>query len=157
MSISRFVWSNKRVSFVLTLTLLAGAVVPAFAAASTPEEQLVDEVKNGPLQKIGPWLANLYQEYQRSGNKKAFATKNPVLKLSSGKVGVDLYANDPAALKTSLTAMGATNIRSLGRLVSAEVPVSALGQLAGLASAEVCKRCARHKSRGFARQSREPG
>jgi hypothetical protein len=116
-------------NILVTFTLLA-SVVPALAAASTPEQQLVDEVKNGPLNKIGPWLANLYDEYRLSSNKKAFSTRNPVLKLSAGKVGVDLYANDAAALKSSLAALGATNVQSLGQLVSAQVPVSALSQLA---------------------------
>jgi len=108
----------------------------AVAATSTPEEKLVDSVKNGPLQKIGPWLANLYEEYQQSPNKKAFSTTNPVLKVHGDKVGVDMYANDPTSLSSSLASLGAENINAAGPLISAQVPVSALGKLAALSSLE---------------------
>ena len=121
---------------VLLLAVAIGSVYPAFAVPVTAEEQLTDVVKNGPLQKIGPWLANLYQEYQKSNNKKSFATQNPALKVSGGKVAVELYANDPAGLQRSLATMGATVITAKGPLISAQVPVSALGDLAGLASLE---------------------
>jgi len=71
-----------RAAFLLAASMLLGATVQAIAASpSTPEERLVDSVKNGPLQKIGPWLANLYNEYQQSPNKDAFTTTNPVLKV----------------------------------------------------------------------------
>jgi hypothetical protein len=132
MSIPKLVWPRSSVAFLLVA--LFAAVAPASATASTPEQDLLDAVKNGPFQKIGPWLANLYDEYQRSSNKRAFVTKNPAVKVSDGRVGVDLYANDPAALKSSLAAMGATKIQAKGPLVSAQVPVSALGQLAALPS-----------------------
>ncbi len=47
-------------------------------------------------------------------------------------VGVDLYANDAAGLQRSLAQLGARNVKVHGPLVSAQVPVSALGQLAAL-------------------------
>jgi hypothetical protein len=123
-------------SLVLVLGLVVMSARPATAAPGSPEEDLVQAVKSGPFQKIGPWLANLYKEYQQSPNKKAFTTRNPVLKVRGGKVGVDLYANDPAGLQSSLAALGATNIKAKGPLVSAQVPVSALAQLAALPSLE---------------------
>src|SRR5689334_4572348 len=123
-----------RLSLVLAATAIVGVSYSALAQTTTPEQQLTNAVKNGPLQKIGPWLANLYQEYQQSNSKASFATKNPVLKVAGGKVGVDLYAIDPAALKSSLAAMGANVTSSSGPLMSAQVPVAALGDLAGLAS-----------------------
>ena len=54
-----------KVGLVLAVPLLMGAVPVAEAAPATPEEQLVSPVKNGPLQKLGPWLANLYDEFER--------------------------------------------------------------------------------------------
>src|SRR4051812_41015885 len=126
-----------RAAFLLAASMLLGATVQAIAASpSTPEERLVDSVKNGPLQKIGPWLANLYNEYQQSPNKDAFTTTNPVLKVHGGKVGVDLYASNPASLRSSLASLGADNIKANGPLMSAQVPVSALGKLAALSSLE---------------------
>jgi hypothetical protein len=117
-------------AFMLTFSL---GVVP-LAMAQSAEESLVSAAKNGPLQKLGPWLANLYDEYQQSSDKKAFKTKNPVLKVSDSKVGVQLYAEDAASLQSSLATLGATNVKASGVLISAQVPVSALGDLAALPS-----------------------
>lgn len=125
-----------RVGLALTLILALGAVPASTASAATPEENLVASAKNGPLQKLGPWLGNLYDEYQKSTNKKGFTTRNPVLKVSGGKVGVQLVASDAARLQGSLTRLGATNVKAIGPIVSAQVPVSALGDLAALSSLE---------------------
>jgi Subtilase family len=122
------------VGFILAVSLLMGHAVAA--APATPEEKLVDSVKNGPLQKLGPWLGNLYDEFQQSSNKSAFKTSNPVLKVHGGKVGVDMYASDPASLTSSLASLGAEKINARGSLVSAQVPVAAVGKLAALPSLE---------------------
>jgi len=113
--------------------LLLG-VMTAEAANMSAEEQLVSSVKQGPYAKLGPWLGNLYQEFRQSGNKNLFKTRNPVIRVNSGKVGVDLYATDPVSLRRSLSTLGATQISAQGPLISARVPVSALGNLAALAS-----------------------
>jgi hypothetical protein len=91
-------------------------------------------MKNGPIQKLGPWLANLYDEFRQAPNNATFETRNPVVTVRAGRVAVDLYANDPAALQTALTSLGATNVTARGPLVSALVPVRALGDLAALPS-----------------------
>jgi len=122
-----------RVAIVCIAPLLLSTVT-AQAASGSAEEQLVSGVKQGPYAKIGPWLGNLYQEFQQSGNKKAFTTRNPLIKLSAGNVGVDLYANDPVALQRSLSTLGATKVTAKGPLVSARLPVGALGALAALPS-----------------------
>lgn len=123
-----------RAGLVLTIALFLGATQRVLAAPAIAEEKLVESAKNGPLQKLGPWLENLYDEFQQSANKKEFKTRNPVLKVSGGKIGVDLYANDSASLQRSLGGLGATNIKAKGQLVSAQVPVAALGDLAALGS-----------------------
>jgi hypothetical protein len=125
-------------AFVLTMPLFIGAAYVQ-AAPTTPEQELLDAVKNGPLQKLGPWLANLYEEYQKSANKTAFKTQNPVLKVAGGKVGVEMYADDSVSLQQNLAALGAGNIRAMGPLVSAQVPVSALSDLAALPSLRFAK------------------
>jgi hypothetical protein len=123
-----------RSSLALFVLVAMGAVHASTASAATPEDDLVAPVKNGPLQKLGPWLGNLYDEYQKSTNKKAFATRNPVLKVAGGKVGVQLVASDVAGLQTSLAGLGATDVKATGPVVTAQVPVSALGDLAALSS-----------------------
>ena len=103
-------------------------------AAISPEQELLNAAKTGPMKKLGPWLANLYDEFQQSSNKKTFQTTNPAMKVRGGKVGIDLFANDAAALQKSLASLGATNIKTKGPLVSAQIPVSALASLASLSS-----------------------
>src|SRR5262245_59074455 len=124
---------------LLRMTLSLALVAPIFSsvafaqAAKTPEQEMLD-AKNGPFQKLGPWLENLYQEFQGTPNKKAFKTKNPVLRVTDGKVSVDMYATNSASLQSSLKALGAVNIKAKGPLVSVRVPVGALATLAGLPS-----------------------
>jgi hypothetical protein len=101
------------------------------AGAASPEEDFIKASTDDPLQKLGPWLSNLYADYQGAANKGQFRTHNPALKVTSGRVGVDLYATDAAALRSDLVALGATNIRAHGPLISASVPVSQLAALAG--------------------------
>jgi subtilisin family serine protease len=120
------------VSLALTVPLLLGGAQAALS--QTPEEALVAPVKNGPLHKLGAWLANLSDEYQRASNKKAFKTRNPALRVSGNKVGIDLYASDAISLRSSLAALGATHIKAKGPLISAQVPLGALPKLAALES-----------------------
>ena len=56
------------------------------------------------------------------------------MRVRQGRIGIDAYANDGAALVRTLRALGATQVKRRGPLVSAQVPVSALGQIAGLAA-----------------------
>jgi hypothetical protein len=116
--------------------LTFGSAQVALAQSRSAEDTLLASVKNGPMQKLGPWLGNLYDEFRQGPNTGTFVTRNPVLKVRGGRVAVDLYANDPAALQTALATLGATNVRAQGALVSALVPVRALGDLAALPSLE---------------------
>src|SRR5262245_10514990 len=119
------------VSVAFGLALCTAPLVSAAAGVSN-EEQLVSSVKQGRYAKIGPLLGNLFEEYSRSANKNGFTTSNPTLKVRGGRVGVDLYASDTVTLRRTLESLGATRIAGRGALVSAQVPVSALGQLAAL-------------------------
>jgi len=121
-------------ALALLLFITSGSVQSALAQSRSAEESLLARVKNGPMQKLGPWLANLYDEFRQAPNNATFETRNPVVKVRAGRVAVDLYANDPAALQAALTSLGATNVRAQGPLVSALVPVRALGDLAALPS-----------------------
>jgi subtilase family protein len=116
----------------LAATLLAALFKVGAAAAATPEQDLIAAGSSGVATKLGPWLANVHEEYQGSSNKRAFRSRNSAMRVQGGLISLDLYANDGASLQRSLTALGARNIKSHGPLVSAQVPVSALGQLAAL-------------------------
>ncbi len=118
----------------LAATLFSGLCYLGAAAAATPEEDLIAAAGSGVAAKLGPWLANVHEEYQGSANKRAFRSRNPAVRVQDGMVGVDLYANDAAGLQRSLAQLGARNVKARGPLVSTRVPVSALGQLAALPS-----------------------
>ncbi len=129
-----------RIAAVCATVSLFAAAVPAALAAPTPEapDAVLNAAKNGPNAKIGNWLANLYEEYRESAasgvNVKDFKTRNRQLRVREGTIGIDAYANDATALVSSLRSLGATQIKSRGPLVSARVPVNALGRIAGLAA-----------------------
>jgi hypothetical protein len=125
-------YARKALGVALAATLFAGIFNLGTALAATPEEDLISAGGTGAAAKLGPWLANVYEEYQRSSNKRAFRSRNSIVRVQGGLVGVDLYANDATGLQRSLAQLGARNVRSHGPLVSAQVPVSALGQLAAL-------------------------
>jgi hypothetical protein len=118
----------------LAATLLAGIFQLGTALAATAEEDLIAAGSSPAARKLGPWLANVADEYRSSSNKRAFRSRNAAIRQQGGLIGVDLYANDAAGLQRSLAALGARNVKARGPLVSAQVPVSALGQLAALPS-----------------------
>jgi hypothetical protein len=120
---------------VVALTAVgAGSVLAAPPPKPDDPAAFLAETKQSPNAKLGPWLDNLYQEYQqakaRGVTDKNFRSANKALRVTRATVGLDALATNGAALATSLKAMGATNVRTQGPLVSARVPVSALGKLA---------------------------
>ena len=78
----------------------------------------------------------MYAEYKEAAGKgvtaKAFKSKYRAVALSQGMVNIDAYATNAAALTRSLRALGATKVKARGPLVSAQVPVKRLGQIAAL-------------------------
>ena len=118
---------------------LCPIAVDTVSAAPTPQspDAVLNAVKQSPNASIGPLLGNLYEEYllaTRGAKAKPFKSSNPVLKVVNDRVAVDMVARDAGSLVTSLRAAGATQIIARGSLVSARVPVEALGKLAALDS-----------------------
>ena len=125
---------------VAAICAAATMIMGAAQAAPTPDapDAVLNAVKNSPNARIGPWLANLHEEYQaaaaRGVTEKKFRTRNPMLRVTRGTVGIDAYATNAAELRQALAGLGATQIRSRGPLVSARLPVRSLGALAALPS-----------------------
>jgi hypothetical protein len=121
-------------SAVALTAIGAGSALAAPPPKPDDPAALLAETKQSPNAKLGPWLDNLYQEYQEAKGKgvadKNFRSANKALRVTRGTVGIDAVATDGATLARSLKALGATNVRNKGPLVSARVPVSALGKLA---------------------------
>ena len=121
-------------NMVALTAISAGSVLAAPAPTPDDPAAILAETKQSPNAKLGPWLDNLYQEYQvakgMGATDKGFRSTNKALRVTRATIGLDAVATDGAALARSLKAMGATNVRNQGPLVSARVPVSALGKLA---------------------------
>ena len=120
---------------IVALTVI-GAGSALAAPIPTPDDPMavLAETSQSPNARLGTWLDNLAREYDESRLKgvseKDFRTTNKLMRVSRGKVGLDALATDGRALARSLRAMGATNVVNKGPLVSAMVPVGALGKLA---------------------------
>ena len=113
------------------LTALLAACC-AFAAGSGH----ADLDKGGAMAKISPELLALYDAYlaaQRRG--VPFAASDPLVRIVDVRVIVDAVASgDVAALETDLRALGMRDTVSAGRIVSGQLPISAIPPLAGLQS-----------------------
>jgi len=86
--------------------------------------------------KVGPELLALsesYQQAQRTGS--AFRPSDPLLMVIDDRVIVDATATtDAQALKADLVALGMRNAVAFGRIVSGQLPISAIPALATLES-----------------------
>ena len=126
---------SMRFLLVSSAALLAVAAGPILAepVPDNPDSVLA-AFKKSPNAKLGARLDNLYAAYlesRRAGvTEQAFRDNNKALRVADGMIGVDAMATDGEALVRSLRALGATHVRAVGPLVSARVPVSALGRLA---------------------------
>jgi subtilisin family serine protease len=121
----------------VSATALAVIGVGPVVAAPTPDDPnaVLVEFKQSANAKLGPWLDNLFEEYLAVRGKEIagqqFRSSSKTLRVSNGMIAIDAVASDGAGLARSLRSMGATDIRAKGPLISARVPVSALGRLAG--------------------------
>ena len=126
---------SMRFLLVSSAALLAVAAGPVLAepVPDNPDSVLA-AFKKSPNAKLGARLDHLYAAYlesRRAGvTEQAFRDNNKALRVADGMIGVDAMATDGEALVRSLRALGATHVRAVGPLVSARVPVSALGRLA---------------------------
>ena len=123
--------SSRWIAAVLAGSCLLAAA-PSVAAPAANDAAFLAAAKSGVAARLGPWLANLHDEYQSHTGKGPFTTKNPVLKLDRGGVWVEGFALDPPAVAAGLAALGAMDVLQAGPLFSARVPVSRLGQLAAM-------------------------
>lgn len=91
-----------------------------------------------PVEKVSPELLALHGEHARwlkSGGGKPFAPSSPLSRIVEGRVVIDAAASGEArALLSDLESLGLRKGAAFGRMVSGELPIEAIGELAGLAS-----------------------
>jgi len=107
---------------------------PWVGAAPAPEDPDAGVAQGASSHaRIGPWLGNLYDEFRAARAagvaESAFRSSQRGLRAAGGRVAILAMANDAPALLSSLRAAGATQVRARGPIVSARVPVAALGRL----------------------------
>jgi hypothetical protein len=92
--------------------------------------------KYGAMEKVSPELLALYETHlaaQRRG--VPFATSDPLVRIIDDRVIVDAVASgNVAALERDLSALGMRETVSAGRIVSGQLPISAIAALASLQS-----------------------
>ncbi|MDH3553255.1 MAG: hypothetical protein OER22_11620, partial [Gammaproteobacteria bacterium] len=125
-----------KIHFVVLMAVMsfsfALSSVATAQAGDTAEANALREAKSGLGNRLGPWLATLYDEYtssQRGRSSAAFETRLPAIMTRDGNVRIEGVAENGTELRASLEAMGATDILQAGQLFSANVPIAALGHL----------------------------
>jgi Subtilase family len=99
--------------------------------------------KEGPLTKVDHALAAVYDEYdsyRARGGGVEFTPSNPLLRVSAGRVVVDAVASgDVHALQADLEVLGMQGAVAFGRIVSGQLPISAIERMASLASLQFAR------------------
>ena len=92
--------------------------------------------KDGAMEKVSPELRSLYDAYlaaQRRGIP--FTVNDPLVRIVGDRVIVDAAAaGSVAALETDLRALGMREAVSAGRIVSGQLPITAIATLGSLQS-----------------------
>ncbi len=96
------------------------------------------EGKDGPLAKADLSLLRLYHQHRTlaaQDRTEALEPPMPGMRVADGAIVVDAIANGaPDRLVDDFRSLGASNVASSGRLVSARLPISAIAEAAQLGS-----------------------
>ncbi len=94
--------------------------------------------KGGPMAKLTPSLVLLHEQHVaqlRQRSAVPFSSNDSLITLVNDRVVVDAVASgDVNVLKADLVSLGMRQAVALGRVVSGELPISAIPQAAALAS-----------------------
>jgi hypothetical protein len=95
--------------------------------------------------RIGPELRRLYEGYVAAqGSGRPFTPDDPLVAVADGCVVIDaVAAADVETLRADLVALGMRGAVAAGRIVSGQLPVAAIGALAGLPSLRFARAAAR--------------
>ncbi len=94
--------------------------------------------KDGPMAKVSGDLSVLYAEYVsylEQGRVKTFKPSNPLLRVIADRVVIDAVASgDAGALQSDLEALGMQKAAAFGRIVSGQLSIGAIDDMAALDS-----------------------
>ncbi len=108
--------------------------------------------KTERMSKVAQELIALYDEYSSylaSHNARAFQSANPLVRVIDDRVVVDAVASgDVNALKADLVSLGMQQAVAFGRIVSGQLPISAIPAMAALPSLNFARAAATSMQRG---------
>ena len=118
------------------LILLIGSLVASTSCTPTNAQAVGD--KPGKMSKVSPELISVYEQYSshvKSHNAGAFQPIDRLVRVIDDRVVVDAVASDDVnALKADLLTLGMQQAVAFGRIVSGQLPISAIPAMAALPS-----------------------
>lgn len=118
--------------------LLAVLCLSFLIPAGISRAQADSRGKGGPMGKVTHDLTVLYDEYisyLEQGSGEPFKPSNPTLRVIDDRVVIDAVASGEAgALQSALEALGMPKVSAFGRMVSGQLPILAIDDMAGLES-----------------------
>jgi hypothetical protein len=118
------------------LILLIESLIASTSCTLTNAQNVGD--KPGKMSKVGPELITLYNQYSSyvaSHNPGAFQPTDRLVRVIDDRVVVDAVASgDVNALKADLVSLGMQQAVAFGRIVSGQLPISAIPTIAALPS-----------------------
>ena len=118
------------------IILLTGILVASMSCTPTSAQTFGD--KPGKMSKVSPELISLYDQYSsyvKSHNAGAFQPTDRLVRVVDDRVLIDAVASDDVnALKADLVSLGMQQGVAFGRIVSGQLPISAIPAMAALPS-----------------------
>jgi len=118
------------------IILLTGLLVASMSCTPTSAQTFGD--KPGKMSRVSPELISLYDQYSsyvKSHNAGAFQPTDRLVRIVDDRVLVDAVASDDVdALKADLVSLGIQHAVAFGRIVSGQLPISAIPAMAALPS-----------------------
>ena len=119
------------------LFMLFAALLVSSASCTRTSAQTVGD-KAERMSKVAQELIALYDEYSSylaSHNARAFQPADPLVRVIDDRVVVDAVASgDVNVLKADLVSLGMQQAVAFGRIVSGQLPISAIPAMAALPS-----------------------
>ncbi len=104
----------------------------------TPTNAQTAGDKPGKMSKVSPELISVYKQYSsylKSHNAAVFQPTDRLVRVVDDRVVVDAVASDDVnALKADLVSLGMQQAVAFGRIVSGQLPISAIPAMAALPS-----------------------
>ena len=118
------------------IALLTGFLVASTSCTPTNAQAVGD--KPGKMSKVSPELISVYKQYSsylKSHNAGVFQPTDRLVRVVDDRVVVDAVASDDVnALKADLVSLGMQQAVAFGRIVSGQLPISAIPTMAALPS-----------------------